>query len=301
MSSSKGFRMRLYRVLHSLSAKGYLNFLSDEKYLRMMYRIKFNKPLNLKNPKTYSEKLQWIKLHDRKPIYTTMVDKALAKDYVAERIGKDHIIPTLGIWDRVEDIDFDSLPNQFVLKCTHDSGGLCICTDKKTFDFDKARAKLNRSLKKNYYLGGREWPYKDVKRRIIAEKYMIDSKTGELRDYKFFSFNGEPKLLFIAADRQTQGMETTFDFFDMDFNLLDFTNGHPHSEKVLEKPLCFEQMKAFTKILSKGIPQLRVDFYEVDGKVYFGEMTFFHWSGLMPFNPESWDRVLGDWIHLPID
>ena len=278
-----------------------LNLLSDKAYLKFTYRVKFGRRLDLDDPKTYNEKLQWLKLFNRKPDYTTMVDKYAVKDYVAEKIGEKYIIPTLGVWDSFEDIDFDKLPDQFVLKCTHDSGGLAICRDKSSFDKNAAKEKIEKSLKYNYYKkGGREWPYKDVPRRIIAEQYMEDEKTQELRDYKFFCFDGEVKALFIASERYSNE-ETKFDFFDADFNHLPFTNGHPNAKVLPEKPVCFEEMKELAAKLSVGIPQARIDFYEVNGKVYFGEITFFHWGGMKPFDPEEWDYKFGEWIKLPID
>ena len=274
------------------------HIIPDALYLKLRYRKVFHKPLNLKNPKTFNEKLQWLKLHDRRPEYTRMVDKYEAKQYVAERIGEKYIIPTLGVWDSFDEIDFESLPNQFVLKCTHDSGGLVICTDKTKLDMENARQRITASLNRNYFWANREWPYKNVKPRIIAETYMQDTSTAELRDYKFFCFGGKAKLLFIATDRQTEGEETKFDFFDMDFNHIDVRNGHPNGDVPPAKPICFDEMRQLAEKLSAGIPQLRVDFYEVDGKVYFGELTFFHWTGLVPFEPEQWDYTFGEWIEL---
>lgn len=282
-----------------LGARGYLNWLSDEAYIKMEYRLKMKKKLDLDNPSTFNAKLQWLKLYDRKPEYTTMVDKHAVKQYVAERIGQEYIIPTYGIWDHFDEIDFDSLPNQFVLKCTHDSGGVVVCTDKAKLNRAKSKAKLKKCLKRNYYWQVREWPYKNVRPRIIAEEYMEDKTVRELRDYKFFCFDGQPKALFIATDRQTKGEETKFDFFDMEYNHLDVRNGHPNADVLPEKPKCFNEMKCLAAKLSKGFPQVRVDFYEANGRVYFGEMTLFHWSGLVPFEPEKWDKIFGDWIQLP--
>lgn len=270
----------------------------DSLFLQLEFLRLMKKPLNLKNPKTYSEKLQWLKLYDRRPEYTQMVDKQGAKQYVAQRIGEEYIIPTLGVWDSFDAIDFDALPEQFVLKCSHDSGGLVICRDKAKLDVAAARKKINACLQTNYYWRKREWPYKNVKPRIIAEQFMEDSQTGELRDYKFFCFNGEVKALFIASERQA-ACETKFDFFDAEYHHLPLTNGHPNADTLPQKPERFEEMKALAAKLSEGIPHLRVDFYEVDGKVYFGELTFFHWSGMMPFEPEQWDYTFGSWIHLP--
>jgi hypothetical protein len=257
------------------------------------------KKLNLDNPQTYNEKLQWLKLNYRKPIMTTMVDKYEVKKYIADLIGEEYIIPTLGVWDRVEDIDWDSLPNQFVLKCTHDSGGLVVCKDKSKLDKNKAQMRLATSLKRNYYYQNREWPYKDVKPRIIAEQYMEDESGYELKDFKWFCFDGEVKALFIATDRGVEGEETKFDFFDSEFNHLPFTNGHPNADREIKKPLSFYEMKVLASKLSKGFPHLRVDFYDINGKIYFGELTFYHWSGLTPFDPEDWDYTFGRWIKLP--
>lgn len=287
-----------YTIL-SLSAHGYLNWMPDALYLRCMYWARTKKKLDLKNPKTFNEKLQWLKLYDRKQIYTTMVDKYEVKKYVAEQIGEEYIIPTLGVWDSFDEIDFDALPDQFVLKCTHDSGGLVICRDKSKLDKDAAKRKIDACMTRNYFWSGREWPYKNVKPRIIAEKYMVDTTTQELSDYKFFCFNGEPKVLFIATERAKEDSETKFDFFDMQFNHLDLRNGHPNAAVWPKKPSQFDKMQELAAQLAEDIPQLRVDFYEVEGKVYFGELTFSHWSGMVPFEPELWDEKFGQWISLP--
>lgn len=288
------------RIFFTLGHYGLLNWISDEKFLKTAYKIRMKKALNLESPTTYNEKLQWLKLHDRKPIYTQMVDKYEAKRIVADRIGEQYIIPTLGVWDRFEDIDFEKLPEKFVLKCTHDSGSYMICQNKESFNYKAAKKKFDRCLKLSFYWTDRQWPYKDIKPRIIAEEYMEDDATKELRDYKFFTFNGEVKALFIATDRGSQTEDTKFDFFDENFNHLPITNGHPNANPAPEKPLCFEEMKKLASVLGKGIPQVRVDFYEVNGKVYFGEMTFFHWSGMVPFEPDEWDRTFGDWIDLEL-
>lgn len=271
----------------------------DRLYLKWLFRLKMGKKLDLDNPRTFSEKLQWLKLYNRKPEYTQMVDKYEAKRYVAGIIGEEYIIPTLGVWDRVEDINFDQLPNQFVLKCTHDSGGIVICSDKSKLDINAAKKKLKRSLTRDFYAQNREWPYKNVKHRIIGEEYMVDESGYELKDYKWFCYNGEPKALFIATDRGLEGEETKFDFFDADFNHLPFTNGHPNSPRPVLKPQSFEKMKELAAKLSQGQPHLRVDFYDINGRIYFGELTFYHWSGMVPFEPEEWDYKFGEWIKLP--
>ncbi len=274
--------------------------LPDKAYLSLKYRLKFGKKMPWEKPVTFNQKLQWLKLYDRNPEYSRMVDKYEAKIYVAEKIGEEYTIPTLGIWDKFDDIDFNTLPDKFVLKCTHDCGSVILCKDKSTFDIERAKKKLDYAMKKNYYYGEREWAYKSVKPRIIAEEYMEDEKTAELRDYKFFCFNGEAKMLFIATDRQTKGEETKFDFFDMEYNHLPFTNGHPNAKVLPEKPLCFDEMRALAEKLSAGIPHLRVDFYEVNGKVYFGELTFSHFGGFVKFNPEEWDEKIGEWVDLSV-
>lgn len=277
--------------------KNFSHLLPDWLYLSLKYRKRTGLNLNLRNPKTYTEKLQWLKLYDRKPLYTTLVDKFAVKKYVAEKLGEEYIIPLIGVWDDVNDIDFDALPDQFVMKCTHDSGGLEICKDKSSFDFEAAKKRIDKILKQNFYWVSREWPYKNVKPRVIIEKYMQDTETGELRDYKFFTFNGVPKVMYIATGRGTG--ETYGDFYDMDFNHLDMAIDHRTAPVKPQKPHNFEVMKQAAEKLAKGIPQVRVDFYEIDGKPYFGEMTFFHCGGFDRLKPEKLNEVWGEWIDLP--
>lgn len=288
--------MTLTKLLRGIWHRVGLIF-GDEIYVRVEYFIVFGKRLRLKNPQTYSEKLQWLKLHEGDPIYTRMVDKAEAKKYVTEIIGEEYIIPTYGVWNHFDEIDFDKLPDLFVLKTTHDSGGVIICKDKKTLDKNAAKVKLEKSLKNDYYYTSKEWPYKNVVPRIIAEKYMED-ESGELCDYKLFCFDGKMKALFIATDRFTSGEETKFDFFDENFNHLPFTNGHPNATKPIKKPESFQQMKDLAEKLSQKIPHVRVDFYCTNGKIYFGELTFFHWGGFKRFEPEEWDFKFGEWFKL---
>ena len=273
-------------------------FIPDKVYLVLLYRRVFNKKLNIDNPKSFNEKLQWLKLYYRDPLYTTLVDKYAVKAYVAEKVnnGSLNIIPTLGIWDSFEDIKFDQLPEQFVLKTTHDSGSVCICKDRNTFDYKKAKKILTKSLKHNYYLNDREWPYKDVPRRIIAEQYMVDESGTELKDYKFFCFNGEPRLMFVATDRPA---DTRFDYFDINFNHLPFMQGFPNSSKEINKPKGWVTMIEIAKMLSANIPHVRIDLYDINGKIYFGEYTFFHNSGFVPFKPEEWDYKIGNLLELP--
>ena len=289
-----------YCRLHSEYGKK----MADEKYIKEMFKLNLGYELDLDNPKTFNEKLQWLKLYDHNPQYVDMVDKYLSKQFVASRIGEEYVVPLYGVWEKFEEIDFDKLPNQFVLKTTHDCGGVVVCKDKENFDKKKAQEFLETHLKNEYFYHCREWAYKHVKPRIIAEKFMKDSKEQieeGLTDYKFFCFNGEPKAMFIATDRAKTDTETKFDFFDMDFNHLPFTNGHPNSDKEIKKPEKFELMKELCKKLSRDIPQVRVDFYESEGQIYFGEMTFFHWGGFVPFNPKEWDENFGSWIELPVN
>ena len=272
--------------------------LPDKTYLSFLYRLKIGKKLNWDDPKTFNEKLQWLKLYNRKPEYTRMVDKYEAKDYVAGIIGKEHIIPTLGVWEKFDDIDFSALPDKFVLKCTHDSGGLVICKDKSKFDKNAARKKINKSLRTNYYLRGREWPYKDVKPRILAEEYFVDESGDGLQDYKFFCFDGEPQFMFIATGRANH--KTCFDFFDMNFDWIPVKQHYPNAIVTPRKPKQFEKMKQLAAQLSKDFKHVRVDFFQVGDKVYFGELTFFHFGGFERFEPESYDFKFGEYLRLDI-
>ena len=249
----------------------------------------------MKNPKTFNEKLQWLKLYDRKPEYTTMVDKYEAKKHVAACIGEEYVVPTYGVWEHFDEIDFDTLPNQFVLKCTHDCGGLVICKDKLKLDKVAAKKKIEACLKRNYYWHSREWPYKNVKPRILAEKYLEDCAGDALVDYKFFCFNGIPKVMYISRDH---GKEPRTDFFDMEYNHLPFRFRDPNAEITPIKPKCFDEMCELAKTLSVGVPFLRVDFYQVDDRIYSGELTFYHMSGHAQVTPAEWDNTLGSWITL---
>lgn len=288
------------RLLIHMEAKGKLNFLDDETYLKLMFWVKMNQKLDLENPTSFNEKLQYLKLYDRKDIYTTMVDKYEAKKFIEKKIGKEYVIPTIGIWNEFDEIEFSGLPNQFVLKTTHDSGGVIICTDKSALDISNAREKLESSLRRNYYWYGREWPYKNVKPRIIAEQYLCEKKEiiddPAITDYKFFCFDGVPKIMYISRDR---AKTPSTDFFDMEFNHLDIRMKDPNAEITPQKPEQFEEMKRIASILSKDISHLRVDFYLISGKLYVGELTFYHNSGFGNVSPDAWNRKLGDWILLP--
>ena len=274
--------------------------LKYEMFLNLKYKKIFGKKLNLKDPQTFNEKLQWLKLYDRKDIYTTMVDKYESKKYVANIIGEKYIIPTLGIYDKFDDIDFEKLPNQFVIKCTHDSGGMVICKDKKIFNIKKAKEKINKCLKRNFYYNSREWPYKNVKPRIIVEEYMEDQKQkGELIDYKFFCFNGVPEFLYVSEGLSNH-KTAKISFVDMDYKRTNFYRKDYEQFKELPlKPTKFEKMKELAKELAKDTTFLRVDFYEINENIYFSELTFYPNAGFIPFYPEEYDKILGDMLELP--
>ena len=254
----------------------------------------------INNPKTFNEKLQWLKLHDRRPEYTIMVDKYKVRDYIKEKLGEEYLIPLLGVWDHPRKIDFDVLPRQFVLKCNHNSGlGMCICKDKSVLNIRRVRAGLRRGLRQDYYLTGREWPYKNVPRKIIAEQFMR-SDGGGLTDYKVHCFNGEPKLILVCKDRFSK-TGLTEDFFTVRWEHLDMRRPtHPNALNEIAKPAELSEMLALAKKLSEGIPFLRVDFYIIEHRIYFSELTFFPASGFEKFVPEEWDAVLGSCLQLPV-
>lgn len=262
-----------------------------------MFFIKMHSFLNLKNPKTFNEKMQWLKLYDRKNEYSDMVDKYQAKIYVKNQIGDDYIIPTIGIYDNFNDIDFEKLPNEFVMKCTHDSSGIVICEDKKKLNIEIAKKKINDALSHNYYLNGREWPYKNIKSRIIIEKYLKNDSTNDLKDYKFFCFNGIVKYFKIDFDRYTNHRAN---YYDRNGNLMNFGEKicPPDYNKKISMPLNLNKMIELAETLSKNNYFLRVDFYEVNGKIYFGELTFYPASGFGRFIPNEWDIKLGELISL---
>lgn len=276
---------------------GICRMIPDSVWIRIKFRYRMGKYPDLKNPKTFNEKLQWLKLHDRKPEFSDMVDKYEVKKIIARRLGEEYLIPTLGVWERVEEIDFDSLPEQFVLKCTHDSGGLVICKDKKSLDREHAKEVLRRSMNRNYFWHGREWAYKNVKPRIIAEQYMVDESGVELKDYKIFNFNGTPKLIQVDFNRF---VKHTKNIYDTKWNYLNVMINYPTDPNVkIEKPECLEEMLDIAAKLSAGLPFLRTDFYVINGRIYFGELTFFPGSGFMKITPESFDLEMGSWISLP--
>lgn len=287
-----------YRFLINVGL-GWYNTMPDKEFLERKFKSLMGRPLNLENPQTFNEKLQWLKLYNRKPEYTMMVDKYKVRQYIADTIGEQYLIPLLGVWDDPDEIDFDSLPDRFVLKCNHNSGtGMCICKDKSKLNIKEVKKGLRKGLAEDYYLLGREWPYKDVPRKIIAEKYMEDSETSELRDYKFFCFGGVAKCYKVDFDRF---VDHRANYFTADGELMrmgekDFP---PDFEKAISVPYNLDKMEELATKLSKKTPFLRTDFYDVDGKVYFGELTFYPSSGFGGFLCEGNDELLGSWLKLP--
>ena len=280
-----------------LAKFGLFNKWSDERFIKKKYNLVTGEKLDLENPMSFNEKLQWLKLYDRQVVYTTMVDKYAVKEWVAAKIGKEYIIPTLGVWEHFDEIDFCRLPNQFVLKCTHDSGGIVIVTKKADMDKKAAKRKLERSLKCNYYYLGREWPYKNVPPRIIAEEYLMDESRKELKDYKIFCFNGEPKLIevdFGRFDVHKRNLYTT------DWKYLDASIKYPQDNNTkIPRPLKLDKMLEVAKILSKGVPHVRVDLYSIKEQIYFGEITLHHGSGMEKFTPRELEFQMGNWLILP--
>lgn len=286
-----------YRFL-ILANRGFYAYLDDKKYLERMFRVQLGKNLNFENPVTFNEKIQWLKINNRESEYTIMVDKYKVREYISETIGEQYLIPLLGVWDSPDEINFDILPDEFVLKCNHNSGlGMCICKNKSTLNIEKVKQNLSNGLNENYYLLYREWPYKNVEKKIIAEKYMSD-QGKELQDYKIHCFNGIPKIILVCRDRFSD-TGLTEDFFDIEWNHLNISRENcKHSVDKIKAPKNLKLMLRLARILSENIPFVRIDFYEINGKVYFGEITFFPASGLKKFIPEKWDIDLGNEIQL---
>ena len=277
-------------------------FHNQKALVKGLYWMAFGKHLDLKKPKTFNEKMQWLKLYDHNPLYHQLVDKYEVKNYVSYLIGEEYIIPTFGVWNSFDEIDFDSLPDQFVLKTTSGGGntGVVICSDKALFNRKDAQKKLEASARNDIYKSMGEWVYKDITPRFIAEKLLANDNGGDLVDYKLFCFNGIPKILFFASNRQNARHDPPyFDYYDMQLNKLDIrSRGHQNSPVTLKLFPEFERMKELAAKLSKNIPFVRVDFYLVNSVIYFGELTFYHDSGLVPFIPAEWDITLGDMIEI---
>lgn len=270
--------------------------LPDELYLRIRYFATFNKKLNISSPETFNEKLQWLKLYDKRTEYIKMVDKYDVKKYVAEKIGEKYIIPTIGIYNKWKEIDFNKLPEQFVIKCTHDSGSVIICKDKSKFNQEKAHKKITKALKRNFFINGREWPYKNVKPRIIIEKYICPSNCDNIEDFKLQTFNGKVAYSFVCTDRNKN---VKYTFFDRQKNFIDVTQcGAKNDPKNAKLPKNYEKMVELAEKIAKNIPEVRVDFYNINEKIFFGELTFFDTSGFGKFEPEEWDYKFGQMLDL---
>lgn len=283
------FRLKIFRLM------------ADTNYLKIEFRIKMKKKLELEDPKTFNEKIQWLKLWDRRSEYTQLTDKYKVRKYIEEKIGTEYLIPLLGVYNYYDEIDFKTLPNQFVLKPNHTSGDIYICKDKSKIDYLVLKKQIKKWMKREYFWFHREWQYKNIKPRIICEKYLVDESGVELKDYKFMCFEGNVKCSYVCLNRNTdEGLNV--DFYDNDWNVMPFQRQfHPNSGKLIAKPKQYEKMVEFSEILSKYIPFVRVDFYEADGQLYFGELTFHPGSGFEKFIPESYDYLLGSWIELPIN
>ena len=290
-------QVRILKKVYGDAWFAYRKMANPEFVLKKMFKERMGYSLDLENPKTFNEKLQWLKLHDHNPLYTIMVDKYAVKKYVAEKIGEQYIIPTLGVWEHFDDIDFDKLPSQFVLKCTHDSGSIVVVPDKSKMDKVAAKKKLENGLRYNYYYWGYEWPYKDVPPRIIAEKFMVDESGVELKDYKVFNFDGIPKAIQVDYDRFTDHKRN---IYDAEWKYIDMSIEYPtDANHQIAKPKNLEKMLELAGKLSEGIPHARTDFYVINDEIYFGEITFYHGAGLEHFVPEKYDGVFGEWIKLP--
>lgn len=277
-----------------------LKWLPDKEYLKLLYYARLKRPLNLDNPQLFSEKMQWLKLYDRNPFYTKLADKYEFKKYVSEQIGNDHVIPLYGVWNSFDEIDFHKLPNQFVLKVTHDSGGFVVCEDKATFDKDLAKNKIEKALHTNYFRRGREWPYKNIKPRIIAEKYIPSLGKADSVEYKLTCIYGKVCVFTVCGGIPHSKFEVrTNDHFDKDWNQQHWWAYYKPSGKIIQAPPQKDEMIAFAEKLSAGIPHVRVDFYVIDGIVYVGEMTFYTHSGFLEFNPKKQDEIMGKWLELP--
>jgi hypothetical protein len=282
------------KILEKIASK----IQDDKKYLLLKWKIiNFygGDVINWENPKTFNEKLNWLKIYDRNPMYTAMADKLLAKEIVGKKIGNQHVARLYGVFNSFEEIDFEKLPQSFVLKCTHDSGSMIICKDKAVFDKTKAKNHLEKALKKNYYFKSREWPYKNIIPRILVEEYLDDHTGNELRDYKFWCFNGKPRVVYF-----TNKADSIYEnYYDLDFKPLDISHGFPRHKPEFDRPELFDEMVSFSTILSQGLPFVRIDFFYINKKIYFAEFTFYDWGGFKPFTNKEWDIKLGSWINLP--
>jgi hypothetical protein len=298
ISLEKNFFSNISPFFVRLWSSRLFHFVPDRVFLQIKYFLIFGKRLDLESPKTFNEKMQWLKLYDRKPEYTQMADKYEVRKYIENKIGGEYLIPLLGVWDNFDDINFDNLPDRFVLKANHFSGGVFICKDKQNFDVKRVRREMHKVLKRNYYFYGREWPYKNIKPRIIAEKYMVDESGIELKDYKIYCYTGIPKYILVCSERYLgSGLKKTF--FDLDWNYIRGILNLPASKLTINKPAALKEMLKLSELLSREIPFLRVDFYEIEERIYFGELTLYPVSGFQDYASYEWDKIFGDWLSLP--
>lgn len=293
MEQDMSVKRRIYRKLCTV----FNRYIPDRIYLKMLYQVRLNEKLDIRNPVTFNEKMQWLKLYDRNPVYTKMADKYEVRSIVKAKLGAEYLIPLLGVWESVEEIAWEKLPEQFVLKCTHDSASVCICKDKAGFDKAAACRKLDRALKVNYYYASREWPYKNIKPRIIAEKYMADESGTELKDYKIYTFGGEPYLIQVDFDRFVRHRRN---LYTTEWEYIDEEIEYPKDPSVrIQKPEKLEEMLACARKLAGNTASLRTDFYSVNDKIYFGEITFYQEAGFARFSSEEYAKKLGEMIVLP--
>lgn len=296
----KGIRLltKPHIILRYLAANQHLNWMSDELYLKLMYRGYFGKKLDLNNPKTFNEKLQWLKINDRNERYTRLVDKIAVREYIAKNFGSDLLIPVIGVWNSIEEIDFSKLPNSFVLKTSHDSGGVVVCKNKENMDIDILKKKLSRSLNLNYFYGTKEWPYKNILPKIYGEHLLVDNSNEDLIDYKMMVFNGKLYCTLVVSNRFSKN-GPFMDFYDINWNKLPFKRKNkPNSQTIIKKPYNYDKMKQISEEIGEKLDFVRVDFYEVNKKLYFGEITFYPASGFEQFEPEEYDLLLGDLLKL---
>lgn len=289
---------KIKNKIYQAAAHGKIPF-PDKAFQKWDYKIHSGKKLSFKNPQTYNEKLQWLKYYYRNPLQTQLVDKYEVREYIKERFGEENLTKCYGVYDKWEDVDFSKMPEQFVVKCTHDSGSVYICKDKSKFDYDKCKEIITSGLKRNQFYLSREWPYKDVKPRIMIEEFLHDDSSDDLIDYKFLCFDGVVRRVFTISDRQKNHGGPYEDFFDLRWKSLPIKHTYDNAKNPPPKPIHFDRMVECATILSEGLPHVRVDFFEANGKMYFGEMTFFDSGGRKPFTPDSVDREMGEWIILP--
>lgn len=291
------YRKNPLEIFNNWANLGRLNWMPDKWYLSFLFRSYMGYWMNWNAPKTFNEKLQWLKLYDRNPFYSNLVDKLNVRKYISKKIGSSYLIPLLNHWKSFDEIDFDSLPNQFVLKCSHDSGSVIVCKEKKELDLSFCKKKLSKALNRNFYFWAREWPYKNVQPCIIAEKYESNLSDKDLVVYKVICMNGEPQIIQVIQNDKT--IDETIDYFDTNWNLLDLKQNYPNSIKHIKKPVKLNDMLSLSEKLAQGITQVRIDWYVIRDQLKFSEFTFFSDAGLRKFTPSKWDLILGEQLKLP--